>query len=305
LVASGDRNRIRLWDPATGENRVLGKLKGPALALCEVRVGGHVLVASAGVDRTIHFWDPTTRREVSQFSGHPAERVNALLGLPGQRLVTAGDDALVIVLDVTRGELLSAMVGSTAAIQDLCWFTVDGADRLASVGLDGVVRIWDPVSGTQLHALTGHDCWLWAVCPVNVGGRVLVASAGDDRVIRLWDPVSGALVRAMEPKLTLHTAPVFEVGGGTVFALREVRTADSTWLAVGGDFPGVWLWDADAGDAAGWVGWGGAADTDPACGWVRGLETYPSEHGPDLITCGYDKTVQRFAVHGRRGFQGF
>jgi WD40 repeat protein len=305
LVASGDRKRVRLWDPVSGEHRVLGKVAGPTLALCELRWDDRVLLASAGTDRAVHVWDPVRRREEGRLSDHPAGRINALVALSGRRLATAGDDAMIIVADVPTWQPEVVLAASDAAIQDVCLFTVDGHERLAAVGLDGVVRIWDVAGGDQLHVLAGHDCWLWAVCTVTLSGRVLLASAGDDRAIRLWDPASGELVRTLEPRVTVHTASVFDVGGGAIFALREVRTPDGVWLAAGGDFPGVWLWNPVTGEGAGWVGWAGVTDRDPECGWVRGLATYPDATGPDLITCGYDDTVKRFAVRPTPGFRGF
>jgi hypothetical protein len=56
---------------------------------------------------------------------------------------------------------------------------------------------------------------------------------------------------------------------------------------------------------AGWVGWGGALDGNPECGWVRALATYPSEAGPHLLVCGYDKAVNLFPVRGDAAFQAF
>jgi WD40 repeat protein len=315
LVAlGGDNGHISLWNPATGKTRKLGRGKGPALALCPVRpgvgtrLGARTVLASAGLDQTIWLWDPVSRREVIRYTGHPTERITRLCRLPtadGDLLVTAGHDGLIIVLEPSTGDAIRAMSESAGPVQDLCQFTVGGADRLASVGLDAVVRIWDSTNGALLHTLTGHDGWLHAVCTVTVDGRVFLASAGDDRVIRLWDPVAGKLVRAMEPKETMHTMGITGAGGGTVYALREVRSGDRVWLASGGDFPGVWLWDPTTGRGAGWLGWRGALDTTPECGWVRSLATYPLDGGPYVVTGGYDKAVHMFAAQGSRAFQGF
>jgi hypothetical protein len=71
---------------------------------------------------------------------------------------------------------------------------------------------------------------------------------------------------------------------------------------VGGDFPGVWLWDPATGRAGGWVGWEGALDNHPVRGWVRTLATYPTGTGPRLLVAGYDDAVNLFTAHGQPGF---
>jgi WD40 repeat protein len=312
-VASGaDSGHVRLWNPGTGTTRKLGRAKGAALALCQVtpggRFGGRTVVASAGVDHRIWLWDPVAGREVTHYTGHPTERITQLCRLPGadgDLLVTAGHDGLILVLDPATGDGVRVMAANGGQIQGMCRFVVDGADRLATVGLDSLVRIWDATSGELLHELAGHDGWLHAVCPVTVAGRVLVASAGDDQTIRLWNPVTGEQVRAMRPADTLHTASVTASGGGTVYALRALRSGQRVWLATGGDFPGVWLWDPATGRGAGWVGWNGVPDRRPECGWIRALDTYPAGDGPNLLTGGYDKTVGMFAARGTPGFTGF
>jgi hypothetical protein len=55
----------------------------------------------------------------------------------------------------------------------------------------------------------------------------------------------------------------------------------------------------------GGAGRGGATDNNPACGWVRALATYPSDTGPHLLVCGYDKAVNLFTVRGDAAFRGF
>jgi WD40 repeat protein len=316
VVAGRDSGHVEVWNPAAGRTRKAGRSKGPALAVCPVRLQGRTIVASAGVDHTVWLWDPVARREITRYTGHPTERITQLCAYrpPDDRfgtaegdelLVTAGNDGVVLLLNPATGEGVHVMGASAGPVQGMCRFRDGGVDRLATAGLDAAVRIWDIAGGTLEHTLTGHDGWVHAVCPVTVGGQVLVASGGDDGIVRLWDPRRGRLVRSMKPRDSMHTAAIEMSGGGTVYALREVRSRPEPWLAVGGDFPGVWLWDPATGRAGGWVGWEGALDNHPACGWVRTLATYPTEAGPHLLVAGYDDAVNLFTARGRPGFSGF
>ncbi|WP_165965892.1 hypothetical protein [Actinomadura sp. 7K534] len=311
VVAGRNSGHVEVWHPGVGGSRKIGRVKGPALAVCPVRLRGQPVVVSAGIDRTIWLWDPVTRRQVTRYTGHPTERITQLCRLPApaatddDRLVTAGHDGNIIVLDITNGEAVHIMTEPAGPVQGMCLFELDETHRLATASLDAAVRIFDVESGALLHTMTGHEGWVHAVCPVTVNGEVLIASGGDDGIIRLWDPQQGTMVRTMKPRPSLHTAGIEMSGGGTIFALREVHSDNGTWLAAGGDFPGVWLWDATTGRGAGWVGWGGALDTKPECGWVRALATYPSETGPHLLICGYDKAVNLFTANGDHTFQSF
>jgi WD40 repeat protein len=307
-IAYADKRRILLWDPVAEQTRVLASARGPTLALCPVRTGGRTLLASAGKGGGIRLWDPAGGREVARFTGHPSRRINALCTLPdehGDLLISAGNDGLVIASDPRTGRPGPPMADGGSAVEDVCRVRVDGADRLASVGLDGVVRIWDPVSASLVRAMPGHPGALRAVCALTVDGRPLVAVAGEGFVITVWDPATGDLVRTLEPRSTPHTLSATVSGGGTIFALCRIEDSDGGWLAAGGDFPGVWLWNPRTGRGAGWIGWGGFLDTTPACGWIRSLATYRHKDEPAIATGGYDKEVHSFRAYGAAAFSGF
>ena len=59
LASGGDDGTVRIWDPATGEQRAM--LEGHqdwVNAVCPLTVAGQPLLASGGDDRTVRIWDP-------------------------------------------------------------------------------------------------------------------------------------------------------------------------------------------------------------------------------------------------------
>ena len=157
IVAGVDDGTVQIWDPGTGQQRVVMKTLGLSmqvtrvLGVCTVEVDGRTLLASAGGDRRVRIWDPRTGKQRAVLKGH-------------------------------RGRL--------TGVSGVCTVTVDGRPLLASAGHDQTVRIWEPRTGEQRAVLEGHRGPVLGVCPVIADGRTLLASAGD-RTVRIWDPASG------------------------------------------------------------------------------------------------------------------
>jgi WD40 repeat protein len=86
---------VRIWDPATGEQRAI--LQGHTSrinALCAVRVDGRELLASCSSDKTVRIWDPAAKELQAALQGHEGE-VNGgcTVRLGGQEmLATASSD---------------------------------------------------------------------------------------------------------------------------------------------------------------------------------------------------------------------
>ncbi|AEE44336.1 WD40 repeat domain-containing protein [Cellulomonas fimi] len=232
---------------------------GPVRHLRSAVVGGRPVVAAAGEKGPVAIWRP------------PAP-------------VGGGSTDGTVLCD-----------GHVGGVSGLEWFgTSGGDDVLLSVGADHVLRGWDPATGAQVveHPVPDVRTGLpRALCRVRRDRRHLVAVGADDGAIRLLDPATGELVQRLEVPQDARWLPVLSSGGGAIHALCAITTPDGTYLAAGGDFPGVQLWDLGTGTLHQWVGWNGVLDTKAACGWIRSLAVRDGATGPELLTAGYDERV--------------
>src|SRR5262249_13965029 len=149
LLASAHKDgTVRLWDPATGKERLRlpGHTDEPH-ALCFSR-DGTVLISGAH-DGTIRFRDAATGRELRRVT-RPQERVQSLALSPDGRVLASG--------------------GS--------WRIRSGLDA------DGRLLLWDAATGRLLRELRGHRRRVESVA-FAPDGKTL--ASGDYRSIRLWD----------------------------------------------------------------------------------------------------------------------
>lgn len=209
--------------------------------VCPVLVEGRHLLASAGEDGDVRFWDPLTNQSERVLHCHD-DCVRGLCALRagGETLLaTAGHDGTVRLWDPISGQMAHEMREHAEWVRNICAIPGPDGDLLASAGDDRTVRIWDPVTGALLRTLTGHTGWVTAVTHVPANDRELVASAGYDGTVRLWDPTTGqALLR-----LVGHT--------GWVTTLHAVRTATGVLIASAGYDGTVRLWDPVTGVESG------------------------------------------------------
>ncbi|MCG5471441.1 WD40 repeat domain-containing protein [Micromonospora sp. LAH09] len=217
-----------------------GVLEGHAQGVydvCPINVAGRTLLASAGEDGTVRFWDPLTNQSESLLSCHD-DRVRSMctVRVGGELLLaTASDDGSICVWDPHSGQSVHTFHGHNDWVRGVCAVPLPAGDLLASVGDDRTVRVWDPGSGTLRHTLTGHTGWATAVTHLPLGGPGMLASAGFDGSVRLWDPTTGEALAT----LSGHS--------GWVTTLCTVRDGARTLLASAGHDGMARLWDPVAG----------------------------------------------------------
>jgi WD40 repeat protein/serine/threonine protein kinase len=106
----------------------------------------------------------------------------------GSRLLTAGNDSLVRVWDLSKDACINELSGHTSLVRTV---RVDGSGRMAlSASWDGTLRWWDLTRGTCMQVLSGHDDFIQDA-DLSEDGRTAV-SASADATIRVWNLETGA-----------------------------------------------------------------------------------------------------------------
>jgi WD40 repeat protein len=154
---------------------------------------------------TINLWETETGRlirtfvpPVASWASWISPTVNSIqFSSDGGRLLIAGDDNAVKLLDATNGRVLRSYqdsngVYSVALSPD---GTLAASGTYATLGTDKSVKIWDNANGRMLRKLEGHTDGVHSV--VFAPDGTWVVSGSDDATIKLWDVASGQLLRTL------------------------------------------------------------------------------------------------------------
>jgi sugar lactone lactonase YvrE len=197
LASASSDNTIRLWDPATGELRLIittghaSQVRGVAFG-----PGGRIL-ASGGNDKTIRLWDPATGELKRTMTSDRTFWVHGVAFSPGGVWLASYGQDTVQLWDPATGQLRRTMSGHTSPVWGVA-FSPDGR-LLASGDHNKTIRLWDPATGELKRTMTYHstaDPGLVAGVAFSPDGRLL-ASCGQDGV-QLWDPATGQFKRTLE-----------------------------------------------------------------------------------------------------------
>jgi WD40 repeat protein len=339
LASAGTDGTIHVWNPVSG-HQIGQPLTGHSAAARSLttwqqpsstasRPAGTTILASAGADGTIRFWDPETGGTVAEpltgYSGWLPSLTSWVEPDGGVRIASAGDNGAIQVWDfASMAPVGTAMVGHTSALWALAsWTRGDGSVRLASAGDDGLIRIWNTDTGAQVgQPLTGHTAGVWGLtASPDQDGEVRLASAGDDGMVRIWasetgEPVGDPLVghSGWIPGLTswvdadgvVRLASAGIDGTIRIWNATDVVPVDPPMSAGAGWMMCLTAWTA--GDGHAYIASGGADGAiriwDPeTCtivgdplrghdGWVRGLTSWTGANGPRLGSAGFDHTVR-------------
>ena len=215
---------------------------------------GKTLV-SAGMDRTVRFWDVAKRQPSGVLPPFKNNELRAVFSPAGSLLAVANGDGTIGLWNVARGQPWGMLVAHQRAVECLA-FSPDGSllasgarddtvilwdakrgrvvrplgplggrpwsvafspdgSLVASGNLDRVVTVWEVATGKLRHTLSGHLADVRCVA-FNPDGKTL-ASSSRDGTVKLWDAGSGTLQRTLEG----HVADLWAVairGGGAVLA---------------------------------------------------------------------------------------
>jgi len=146
----------------------------------------------------------------------------------GQRLVTAGADAVIRIHDPTSLRELDLIRTSQREVNGLA-FSRDGR-QLASAGDDGTIRIWDLTTKNELRRIAAHDGLAYLALFTRDDRRLI--TCGEDPVVRIWDVATGNPVGVLEG----HSEDVESMS----------LSPNGAWLATASSDETVRIWDWEA-----------------------------------------------------------
>ncbi len=212
--------------------------------------------------------------EVQPRDPRPAP-VSALAYRPDGKLLAAGGNGVVHLIDPHSGEFLGKLSGQTERVTALA-FSADGrilAAASGKVGASGEVRLYRDQG--EPRTIAAHQDLIYGLA-FSPDGKLL-ATAGYDRVIHLWDATTGKRVKDLRD----HSDAVYAVA----------FSPDGKLLASGSADRAVKIWDVATGTRL--------HTLSEATDWVYTLAWHPQ--GGQLAAAGVDKSIRVWDVSPQGG----
>jgi WD40 repeat protein len=331
LLAAGSYQIVTVWNAPTGGLKATYAGHDDQVKAVVTLPDGSGVV-SAGLDRTVRFWDPGGK-PTRQF-GTVAPVLAVALARDGKTLALGGADNIVRILESAGGKERFALAGHTGPVTGVA-FLGEGR-RVASVSADGTGRIWtlrpeeaetEAPADPLVLAAEGATSPLRAIAVHPDGQRI--STAGDAGAIRIWDGESGRSTAAIDgtgtPVLALAWSPdgaqilagcgdrsarLVDAAGGRLLQhltghpgpVRAVAfSPDGQRLATAGAEGGVKIWETASGQGV--IAFGHTApkekdkdkDKDAA---VPPIEAVAWTAAGTFVTASADKTLKSWTFEG-------
>jgi tricorn protease-like protein len=194
LLASSDTEQIRLWDLSGKLLRTFSHEFGSMSTLAFSPDG--TLLASAGLDANVHFWDVSTGQQKASVPDQLVSTFAMTFTADGKNLVIGGASGAIEIVDVRTAAIARRFRVEKHAVSSIslspdgrsigaAYFDVDGMARAAPLA------VWELASGRVVRRVTPPDAPAM-VAGFSTDGRLLYATAKGPE-LNVWVlPGSGA-----------------------------------------------------------------------------------------------------------------
>ncbi len=190
-TGSWQDHTVRLWDLATGKERLAIALPKPAghnygNVPMTFTPDGKSLISGSGdrINPVTSVWDVVTGRERCHIAESAGDPGTMALHPDGKRLAMAGGKTIRLY-DVATGQRVGGVEGDDDAGTCVA-YSPDGRLLAAGGGPDQpTVRLWEVATGKLVGKRQGHKGWLKYVTFSPDGRRL--ASGSEDTTVLVWD----------------------------------------------------------------------------------------------------------------------
>ncbi|ORE20159.1 WD40 repeat-like protein [Rhizopus microsporus] len=161
--------------------------KGPVNDVCYNHSGQYCL--SAGRDRSIRLWNPSTGLLLHTYTGHSRDALAVTASPDNAKIASGGADRSVILWDVGSGEILRRYTAHWERVNSVGFN--DQSTVLISASFDATIRLWDLRSMNLQPIQIIEDC-KDSVMSVHIRDTEIIAGCADGR-LRTYDIRKGEL----------------------------------------------------------------------------------------------------------------
>jgi WD40 repeat protein/serine/threonine protein kinase len=219
LLAASNRDWLRLWDPAGGQEVRSIHQDGREVRPVAFAPDGKTL-AVGWTDGWVRLFEVATAKEVRAMGLHRG-CVNAVAFHPGGNVLVSGSvDTTLKLWESATGRELLPRTGHAGQVNGLA-FSPD-TQLLATGAEDNTVRLWEVASGKELPIVLNLPDMVFAVT-FRPDGKVLASSTRG--LMKLWDPTTGKEVGSLGGNQDLIGSVAFSPDGRLLASGSNDRTA--------------------------------------------------------------------------------
>jgi WD40 repeat protein len=239
-------NRLRLFDPATGSERILQR--GHQDLIQDVRfLSGGRTIATISVDKTLRRWQTVDGKETDIFS---FSKIPVAVAADGSLVAACGDtkfnsssEETVDLWDTSTRKIKHQLAGHRSGVY-LVAFTANSA-TLAVSTFDGEVYLWDTTTGKlRKHWSASSDGLRATVQALAFSSDGSVLATGNwDCTVDLWEARSGKLIRQLGKAVDLGHNRARVSGASSIAFAPDGKSLAAALLSENS----IHLWDVASG----------------------------------------------------------